>query len=86
MFCKLIRRRKTMSRIGKMPITLPEGVEVNITDTNLVKVKGKLGELEQLVDPAITVKVEEGRVVLERATGTRGNCEDIFQSKSAGHW
>jgi len=57
-----------MSRIGKMPITLPEGVEVNITDTNLVKVKGKLGELEQLVDPAITVKVDEGKVVLERAT------------------
>jgi len=51
-----------------LPITLPEGVEVNITDTNLVKVKGKLGELEQLVDPAITVKVEEGKVVLDRAT------------------
>ncbi len=57
-----------MSRIGKMPITLPQGVEVNITDTNLVKVKGKLGELEQLVDPAITVKVEDGKVMLERAT------------------
>lgn len=57
-----------MSRIGKMPITLPEGVEVNITDTNLVKVKGKLGELEQLVDPAITVKVDNGRVVVDRAT------------------
>jgi large subunit ribosomal protein L6 len=57
-----------MSRIGKMPISLPEGVEVNITDTNLVKVKGKLGELEQLVDHAITVKVDNGNVVLERAT------------------
>ncbi|NQU31628.1 MAG: 50S ribosomal protein L6 [Bacteroidetes bacterium] len=57
-----------MSRIGKMPIALPKGVEVVITDTNLVKVKGKLGELEQLVDPAITVKVEDGDVVLARAT------------------
>jgi len=57
-----------MSRIGKMPITLPEGVDVNISDANIVKVKGKLGELEQLVDPAITVKVEEGKVVLERAS------------------
>lgn len=57
-----------MSRIGKMPIAIPEGVEVVITDTNLVKVKGKLGELEQLVDPAITVKVEDGDVVLARAT------------------
>ncbi len=51
-----------------MPIALPEGVEVKVTDTNLVKVKGKLGELEQLVDPAITVKVEDGSVVLDRAT------------------
>lgn len=57
-----------MSRIGKIPINLPQDVEVNITDTNLVKVKGKLGELEQLVDPAIAVKVEDGNVILERAT------------------
>ena len=57
-----------MSRIGKMPIALPDGVEVKITDTNVVKVKGKLGELEQSIDPAITVKVEDGKVVLERAT------------------
>lgn len=57
-----------MSRIGKMPITLPEGVEVNITDTNRVQVKGKLGELEQLVDPAISVKNDDGMLVLERAT------------------
>ncbi len=57
-----------MSRIGKMPITLPDGVEVNITDTNRVQVKGKLGELEQLLDPAISVKNDDGKLVLERAT------------------
>lgn len=57
-----------MSRIGKMPISLPEGVEVKVSDTNAVKVKGKLGELEQLVDTAITVKVDNGKVVLERAS------------------
>lgn len=60
-----------MSRIGKMPISLPEGVEVVITDTNLVKVKGKLGELEQLVDPSISVKVEDGNVVLERSSESK---------------
>lgn len=60
-----------MSRIGKMPITLLEGVELNVSDTNLVKVKGKLGELEQQLDPAITVKVEDGNVVLERATESK---------------
>lgn len=57
-----------MSRIGKVPINLPQGVEVNITDTNLVKVKGKLGELEQLVDPAISVKVDDGTIIIDRAT------------------
>lgn len=57
-----------MSRIGKVPINLPKGVEVNITDTNLVKVKGKLGELEQLVDPAISVKVDDGTIIIDRAT------------------
>lgn len=57
-----------MSRIGKVPINLPQDVEVIITDTNLVKVKGKLGELEQLVDPAITVKVDDGNIIIDRAT------------------
>jgi len=47
-----------MSRIGKLPIQLPEGVQVTISDTNLVTVSGKLGELKQQVDPKITVKVE----------------------------
>ena len=60
-----------MSRIGKLPIAIPEGVEITISDTNRVKVKGKLGELEQLVDPAITIKEEDGSVVLTRATESK---------------
>jgi len=60
-----------MSRIGKLPITIPEGVEIKISDTNRVTVKGKLGELEQLIDPAIKVKQEDGSVVLERATESK---------------
>lgn len=60
-----------MSRIGKLPITIPEGVEISVSDTNRVKVKGKLGELEQLVDPAITMKQEDGSFVLERATDSK---------------
>ena len=35
-----------MSRIGKLPIALPQGVTVNISDANVVSVKGPLGELE----------------------------------------
>ena len=60
-----------MSRIGKLPIVVPEGVEITVTDTNRVKVKGKLGELEQLIDPAIKVKVENGEIVLERPTESK---------------
>lgn len=57
-----------MSRIGKLPIEIPKGVEVNVSDKGLVKVKGKMGELSRSIDSSITVKVEEGKVVLERAT------------------
>ena len=53
-----------MSRIGKNPITIPEGVTVEIKD-NVVTVKGKLGELTQKIEE-ITVKIEEGIITLER--------------------
>ena len=55
-----------MSRIGLAPIKIPEGVEVNISDNNIVSVKGQKGELQQTVDPNITVKTEDGEVKLER--------------------
>ena len=57
-----------MSRIGKMPISIPQGVEIQVSDKNLVTVKGKLGELHQQVDPDIKVNVNDGEVVLERPT------------------
>ncbi|MBL7892432.1 MAG: 50S ribosomal protein L6 [Bacteroidia bacterium] len=57
-----------MSRIGKLPVTLPKGVEVKVSDKNLVTVKGPKGELTKSLDTAISVKVEEGKVVLARAT------------------
>ena len=57
-----------MSRIGKLPISIPAGVQVNITDKNLVTVKGSLGELSQQVDPDIIIKVEDGQITLERPT------------------
>ncbi len=60
-----------MSRIGKLPIKIPQGVEINISDNNVVTVKGKLGELKQTVDPAISIKLEEGKVVLERASESK---------------
>ncbi len=60
-----------MSRIGKLPIAIPQGVEIKVSDNNVVTVKGKLGELRQVVDPGIKVKIEDGTVTLERATESK---------------
>lgn len=56
-----------MSRIGKLPINLPEGVSVTV-ESNVVTVKGKLGELSQEVDKDITVAVENNQIVVSRPT------------------
>ena len=56
-----------MSRIGKQPIPLPDGVEVQI-EPGLVKVKGSKGELEERVSREMTVKQEDGQVVVSRPT------------------
>ena len=55
-----------MSRIGNAPITVPEGVEINISDNNLVVVKGKLGELEQAVHPEIKVSLKDCEISVSR--------------------
>ncbi|SFS59220.1 50S ribosomal protein L6 [Sphingobacterium wenxiniae] len=57
-----------MSRIGKAPIALPTGVSVSVSDKNVVTVKGPKGELSQQVDSAITVKEEDGNIVVTRPT------------------
>ncbi len=57
-----------MSRIGKLPISLPKGVEVSVSDKNLVTVKGAKGTLTQNMDTAITLKNEDGIVTVSRAT------------------
>ena len=48
-----------MSRIGKLPISIPAGVTVTQKD-NVVTVKGPKGELSQFVDPSIVLNVEDG--------------------------
>ena len=59
-----------MSRIGKAPIAIPAGVTVKV-DGNTVTVKGPKGELTETVNPDITVKVEDGHVVLTRPSDDR---------------
>jgi large subunit ribosomal protein L6 len=56
-----------MSRIGKQPIPVPSGVEITI-EPELVKVKGPKGELQERVASAMTVKQENGEVVVTRPT------------------
>lgn len=56
-----------MSRIGRNPIHIPQGVSVTVDEKNLVTVTGPLGTLTQKVDEVITVGQHDGVVVLTRA-------------------
>ena len=60
-----------MSRIGKLPITVPAGVTVTVDESNLVTVKGPKGTLTQQVNPIITVKQEGNVLTLERPTDAK---------------
>ena len=64
-----------MSRIGRMPITVPAGVEVNVADGNVVTVKGPKGTLTQNLHPNMTI-TQEGNVI----TVTRPN--DLKENRS----
>ena len=54
-----------MSRIGNSPITIPEGVEVNVQG-NHVTVKGPKGTLEKDLSEKLTISVEDGKVIVKR--------------------
>ncbi len=54
-----------MSRIGKLPVAIPDKVTVEVADS-VVRVKGPKGELQQHVLPVVTVSVNDGSVVVER--------------------
>lgn len=57
-----------MSRIGKLPISLPAKVEISVASDNTVTVKGPKGSLSQKIDPDISVSMEDGKVVVTRPT------------------
>lgn len=57
-----------MSRIGKKPITVPEGVSITVSSSNEVLAKGPKGELKQNIDRDIKVEVKDGQVDVSRPT------------------
>lgn len=61
-----------MSRIGKLPISIPSGVTVSVKD-NTVTVKGPKGELSQAINPRISVKVEDGQIEFTRPTDEKND-------------
>jgi large subunit ribosomal protein L6 len=60
-----------MSRIGKLPISLPEGVQISTSADNVVTVKGPKGTLEQKVNPDIKIDVSDGTITLSRPSDER---------------
>lgn len=70
-----------MSRIGKLPISIPAGVAFNVSDDNLVTVKGPKGELSQKVDPSIRLNIADGHVTFE----IDENNETELKQKQAYH-
>ncbi len=60
-----------MSRIGNLPITIPEKVELNVDNNNLVTVKGPLGELSQEVNPSIIIETGENEIQVKRNSDSK---------------
>lgn len=55
-----------MSRIGRLPVEIPAGVEVNVTESNFITVKGAKGTLEQQLPKEMLISEEENQVVVNR--------------------
>ena len=55
-----------MSRIGRLPVAIPAGVTVEIGENNKVTVKGPKGTLERVLPQEMTIKLEDGHVVVTR--------------------
>lgn len=62
-----------MSRVGKLPIDVPQGVQITVNEANLVTVKGPLGTLSEQIDPAITVSVEDNVCTVTRPNDAKRN-------------
>ena len=69
-----------MSRIGRLPVAIPQGVEVSVSPENIVTVKGAKGTLTLKVNSIITVNVDGGEVKVTRPNddkGSQGNARSL---------
>jgi large subunit ribosomal protein L6 len=62
-----------MSRIGRQPVVIPEGVTVTIEEKNKVIVKGPKGTLERVMVPEMEIKIEDGHVLVNRPNDLKRN-------------
>ncbi|MCL1808788.1 MAG: 50S ribosomal protein L6 [Clostridiales bacterium] len=62
-----------MSRIGKMPVNLPAGVEVSVDGSNLVTVKGPKGELQEQVSKLVKVEINESVLSVTRSADDKNS-------------
>ncbi|MCT4618823.1 MAG: 50S ribosomal protein L6 [Marinisporobacter sp.] len=60
-----------MSRIGRLPITIPDGVEVKVDEKNLVTVKGPKGQLQEQINKDMKITIEESTLTVERPTNNK---------------
>jgi large subunit ribosomal protein L6 len=60
-----------MSRIGKQPITIPEGVKVAVDDKNIVSIQGPKGTLQERIYKDIKVNIQDNEIIVERPTDNK---------------
>ncbi|KXG74768.1 50S ribosomal protein L6 [Thermotalea metallivorans] len=60
-----------MSRIGRKPITIPQGVEVHVDSKNLVTVKGPKGQLQEQINKDMKIHIENNELIVERPTNNK---------------
>ena len=60
-----------MSRIGRMPITVPAGVEVSVAEGNVVTVKGPKGTLTKQLHPSMTIEQNGSEILVKRPDDTK---------------
>ncbi len=60
-----------MSRIGKLPVEIPDKVKVNIENGNVVKVEGPLGKMERKFPDAVEIVMENNKIIVKKKTDNR---------------